>query len=195
MCKYASTSQVEMNKHEEDIHKRIKFHCDLCTNYFSKSDKLEEHKTLKHNVGVFPCNECNFKAKSITSLDEHIAQCHIGDILDKNTDMRNLPNRQPCDPSHPSHTTECCNRISNQSRREDRRRRGLCRYWSQGECFRGDGCKFAHVRVCNFQEQCRAPGCLFYHYSEQQSFLEKRFTFREEEFPRMETNRNWRRNQ
>ena len=186
-----------MNAHEKDIHKVNKYHCDLCDNYFTKFEKLEEHKTKKHNIGLFPCNECHYKAMNLSMLDDHIAQCHVMKKK-KDIDIRDVTNKKPCDPSHPRHSSECCDRLprlkkSNQSKVEERRRCEPCRYWNQGHCFRGDSCKFSHVKICRFQEQCRATECRFFHYSEQESFLEQRFSYREEDFPPME-NRSRRRN-
>ena len=179
---------------------KSKYTCDLCTNYFTTPENLEEHKTKKHNIGVFPCNDCSFKSESLNKLDEHIAQCHEVAAQDKNVDIRDISERTPCNPAHPDHTTDCCNRLPKDtyhSRSEDERRRsrGQCRYWSQGGvCYRGNSCRFAHVEFCKFQDQClHYDTCVFLHYSEQDNFLDSRakmpFIFREEEFPQMENSR------
>ena len=99
-----------MNIHEEDIHKKVKNQCDLCEQYFSKHEKLKDHKTSKHNVGIFPCNECHYKASNLTLLDEHIVQCHRPSNNDKDIDIRDVSKKKSCDPSHPKHTSKCCDR-------------------------------------------------------------------------------------
>ena len=75
---------MEMNTHEKDVHKVTKYHCDLCDNYFTKFEKLEEHKTKKHNIGQVPCNEYNYKALNLSMIDDLIAQCHV---MKKNKDI------------------------------------------------------------------------------------------------------------
>ena len=73
LCDYTSKSQMEMNTHEKDVHKVTKYHCDLCDNYFTKFEKLEEYKTKKHNIGQVPCNEYNYKALNLSMIDDLIA--------------------------------------------------------------------------------------------------------------------------
>ena len=191
-CDFVSDKQSTMFTHERNIHQKNKYQCNLCTHYFTNPEKLKEHKTSKHNVDVYPCNECGYKAKSIGDLDMHIEHHHENKKQDKDVDIRDLSSRTPCNPQHPSHSSECCDRAYfKQSGAEEQRSRGQCRYWVQGRCYRGDSCRFAHIKLCKYQDQClNYKYCGFLHFSEQKPFLEsrmkKRFVFREEDFPRLE---------
>ena len=201
LCNFATDTQASLHMHERNIHKKSKYHCNLCSYYFTKSESLEEHKASKHNIGVFPCNDCGLKAKSITELDEHIKYQHKHQGKDKNIDIRDLSDRVPCNPFHPSHTSECCDRGYFRHTGQDKRRsRGQCRYWTQGKCHRGNSCQFAHIQLCKFQDQCLFyESCGYLHNSEQNnSFLESRnnrFIYREEDFPKLERFRKTSRNQ
>ena len=108
-------TQSALYIHEQNVHMKSKYHCDLCTNYFTKPESLNEHKARKHNFGLYPCNECGHKATSFDNLDEHIKQYHGDSRRDKNIDMRDLSDRTPCDPTNPNHTSECCDRDYNYS--------------------------------------------------------------------------------
>ena len=189
-CHFVSEDQSSLYMHERNIHQKQKYQCSLCTNYFTKPENLEEHKASKHNIGLYPCNDCGFKAKSFGELDRHIEHEHVYTKQNKNIDIRDLTNRVPCDPYHPNHTTDCCDRgYYRRSGSEERRSRGQCRYWIQGRCNRGDSCRFSHINFCKYQDQClNYQYCGLLHNSEQKPFLasRKRFIFREEDFPRLE---------
>ena len=107
-------------------------------------------------------------------------------------DMRDLSDQAPCDPYHPSHTSECCDRgYYQQPTKDEKRSRGQCRYWIQGRCYRGEGCRFAHIELCKYQDKCiRYEQCGYLHLSEKKPFLDsrikKKFIFCEEGLPRLE---------
>ena len=200
LCDFSSDTQSSLYMHESDIHKKSKYQCSLCSTYFTKPENLDVHKFNKHNIGVYPCNDCGYKATSLTVLDDHIENEHVHMKRDKNVDIRDLSNRIPCDPYHPSHTSECCDRSFNS--KEEKRSRGQCKYWSQGRCFKGTSCRFAHIELCRFQDKClNYEYCGYLHYSEQKikTFLEPRlksqFTYRKEDFPPLGSFQNRKRNQ
>ena len=205
LCNNTFDSQSGFSEHERLVHMKSKYVCDICTSYFTNYKNLEDHKRNKHNAGLFPCNECRFKAVSLNQLDKHIGECHGYPNQDKGIDMRDVSYKKSCNPSHPKHTSECCDRVpqhnsSQKSNDEERRRRGQCWYWSQGSCTKGDSCRFAHIKLCKFQDQCfYYESCRFFHYSEQKDFLgsrgrKKEFVFQEEEFPPLHNSRRGRRN-
>ena len=196
LCDFTSESKSTLYSHEKNTHNKSKYQCNLCTKYFAKPESLEEHKTRKHNIDMYPCNDCGFKSKSLTGLDSHIESTHDTIKKNKDTDIRDLSGRVPCDPSHPSHTSECCDRRSQNksnhtSGSEERRSRGQCRFWSKGRCYRGNSCRYAHIELCKFQDQCRYyETCVYLHFSEQEHFLDSkiknRFVYREEDFPQLQ---------
>ena len=86
---------------------------------------MEEHKANKHDIGLYSCDHCGHKAKSFGELDTHIGIQHIQTKKNKNVDMRDLSDRVPCDPYHPSHTSECCDRgYYQQPTKDEKRSRG-----------------------------------------------------------------------
>ena len=183
-CNYKTNYLNDLTEHNKE-HTNTKYHCDLCKTYFSSTYKLEAHLTQKHNKGRFPCNMCKHKAITLESLDEHIMQKHGVRVNKKDIDIRNLDDRQPCDPSEPFHSSECCDRRP--------RSRQQCYFWKQGYCRGGDRCSFLHIKECRFQEQCRNSSCSFFHYQnlpKRLPFLEVKqnpgFQYREEDFPTLE---------
>ena len=195
LCNFKSANSDSLNDHMKTHSNLSTVKCDICTTYFTQPESLEVHKVKKHDIGLYPCNDCGVKAKSLSELDKHIEQVHTYLKRDKNIDMRDLSDRIPCDPSHPSHTSDCCDRRTNG--KEARRSRGQCKFWSQGRCYRGESCKFAHVELCKFQDQCLYyETCGYLHYSEQNqnNFLvsrhQKEFIFRTEDFPPLKNTLN-----
>ena len=134
-------------------------------------------------------------------MDVHIEQIHdkSRNKRDKDVDIRDLSGRAPCGPFHQSHTSECCDRAhkiknQNQTGSDERRSRGQCRFWKQGRCYRENSCRFAHIEICKFQDQCRYyESCVYLHFSEQEPFLDsgfrRRFVYREEDFPQLQRTR------
>ena len=202
LCNFSAESQSSLYVHEKQIHNKSKYQCNLCTNYFTKPESLKEHKSKKHNIDVYPCNECGIKTKNLDALDVHIEQCHGQLKRNKDIDIRDLSGREPCDPFHPRHTSQCCdrrskNRTNHISASDERRSRGQCRYWSQGRCHKENSCRFAHIQLCKYQDQCRYyETCVYLHFSEQKPFLDtgvrKSFVFREEEFPQLQRTNHFR---
>ena len=200
LCNFKSANTDSLNDHMKTHSNPSNIKCNYCTTYFTQPETLEAHKVNKHNIDVYPCNDCGVKAKSLSELDDHIRQVHTYSKRDKNIDMRDLSDRTPCDPQHPNHTSDCCDRRTNS--KEARRSRGQCKYWSQGRCYRGETCKFAHVELCRFQDKCLYyESCGYLHYSEQNqnNFLEPRtqnhFIFRAEDFPPLKNTLNRNRSQ
>ena len=116
--------------------------------------------------------------------------------------MRNVNDKLPCDPSHPSHSLECCDRkprYKKSNHEENIRRNGQCYFWKQGFCKKGDFCSYLYVEICLYQDQCRYPSTCWYIHDEKDAFLgmrrEQQFMYREEDFPTLDqSNRNKGRN-
>ena len=160
-------------------------------------DELRQHMRTQHENSTFPCNDCRYKAQNLSQLDDHIGECHSYSRSGrKNIDIRNLNDKMPCDPSNPLHSSTCCDRQPNQQRKrcysqEERKRNGACYYWNQGYCRHGDLCKYLHIEICRYQEECRRPdSCRFFHILQKNHFLGRRssqgFMYREEEFPTLD---------
>ena len=191
VCDYFTENKSHLRQHITSNHNQTRYQCDVCSYFFSTSANLEAHKVEKHNHNCFPCNDCRFKAKSLDNLDAHIKECHGSPR--KDFDIRNVEKKTACNPSHPLHSTTCCDREPGQSYQrmyteEEKRQFGACYYWNQGYCKRGDLCKFLHIELCRYQDNCRRSGtCEFFHIKKADSFLggrrQHQYVYREEDFP------------
>ena len=124
LCDYTCSSDSSMNEHVDKDHNCKKFYCQQCCQVFSSWSMLKLHRKTHSNN--FPCNDCNFKARSLKNLDEHISTQH----------KRNLNKKS-------------------YSEREKRKENGPCFYWNEGYCRYEDSCNYEHVEVCSFMENCK----------------------------------------
>ena len=149
LCEKEYNTESELLVHEELDHNKSKFICQECTRIFPSSKKLQDHMQYQHGVvSHYPCDYCGYKFENITDLDEHIAGTHMivqNNKPNKDVDMRDLSDREPCNPSSPTHTSNCC----------DRKPRGTSK---------------TPPKVCHFQEYCRygSEYCRFFHYNKEE---------------------------
>ena len=156
MCAFVARTEDVLQAHKSNTHSVRQFACSECHFILNSEIKLQEHKTKKHQTNKYPCDYCGFGAENLAQLDLHIESYH------KIT-------KQP----------EKNNNFNESSRRyslNERLKNGVCRNFSDGSCRFKDSCKFAHVKLCRFQEKCRSPeSCKFYHTNRSNvSFLENR---------------------
>ena len=192
-CDFTTSNETNLNEHQLTIHKITKHSCSKCNICLNSASKLSEHMSKKHQENVYPCDQCGFKADSIPSLDHHIEGSHTGN-RNKNTDIRQLRNRSPCNFTERSHSKDCCDRVPGPPAKyytqKERLQNGPCRNWVESECSYYELCKFAHVPICHFQKQCRnSENCRYFHHDgSNQDFLggrayQKSFLLNLEEFP------------
>ena len=197
LCEFQTSVESNLNEHQIRIHKRTKHSCSKCSYSFNSQIKLKEHMSKKHQEDCYPCDHCKFKADNITILDSHILRTHPAKSK-KDTDIRKLENRQPCNFIDPAHSKDCCDRVPGPPRKyytqKERLQNGPCRNWMESECQFYELCKFAHISVCHFQRQCRnSENCRYFHYDgSNQNFLcgglyQKSFLLNSEEFPPLPT--------
>merc|ERR1712079_430951 len=176
LCDFSTTNDEHMSEHETNVHKRTKHTCTKCNFNFDSPNKLRELISRMHKKSSYPCDQCRFKAESLSELDTHIDSSHRI-IRNKNSDIRDLRNRSPCNFTDPAHTKDCCDRTPGPPRRvftrQERLKNGPCRNWTESVCNFSELCKFAHINICHFQTHCRnSEKCSYYHYDgSNQAFL------------------------
>ena len=177
--------RMELLVHEEQVHKISKFSCHDCKTVFQSLRRLNEHRQHKHSeTNVYTCDRCGCKCTTLEELDKHIQTSHSNHSR-KNIDIRDVRNKEPCNPADPRHSTRCCDRKprtgyeSKSFTETEKERNGPCRQWNNGHCSFSESCKFAHLEICRFQEICfYGPSeCRFFHFrskEQEKSFLEAR---------------------
>ena len=182
LCGFQSCSEIQLEQHVKDVHKRMKYPCERCNLNFETAALFKDHKEREHPItprnSFFPCDQCKYKATSIEDLDRHINSNHK--LYRKNTDIRDVRKKKACDPRNPLHSTTCCDREPGRGRQqvlnfEEKMMNGPCEFWNKGFCKFGDLCRFAHVEECKFGEHCwYGDRCRYFHFNKN-TFLGQRY--------------------
>ena len=139
------------------VHNATNFKCNKCDEQFRTVQTLKRHQKHAHEKKL-QCNDCSFKAETWNQLDDHIAECH--------------PPKQTRRPFIYS--------------KEQRFANGPCRSWNRGNCRHEDLCKYEHVEICFYEENCKFGSRCWYRHTNK-IFLggtrKPTFQYREEEFP------------
>ena len=162
LCEFECGTESELMVHEEELHKKSKFSCMECHNTFQSAKRLEEHMQYKHSeISWYPCDFCGLRLSNFNDLDVHIENSHNTSSNNlksrKNTDIRDVRKKKPCNPADPSHNRSCCDRkprYENTSQNSSiKEQKAPCRFWNKdGYCPYEESCRFAHVETCRFQE-------------------------------------------
>ena len=142
LCDFSTQCEDELNTHMSTVHNRTKLCCKTCQKTFKTVLLLKEHNQMEHlTPPSFPCDQCKFKADTVSNLDKHILSHH----------ERNHRQNRP---------------TKNYKNRDERSRNGPCFFWNQGYCKNGDRCEYDHIEVCLFQGNCRfGSQCRYPHIS------------------------------
>ena len=153
LCDFTSTDCTIFDKHLADKHYNHKFACTECSSTFHTEKMLREHKSKQHSVH---CDYCGFKAENISSLDVHLNNYHK---------ISGKPSHNPPARNTYSERVKQSPRAHKSFTLEEQLRNGPCIDWNESRCRYGDLCKYAHVKICRFQDSCRSPrNCKFYHF-------------------------------
>ena len=83
-CDYTTTSRQGLKIHKTRIHSKINFEefpasCDICGKVLENEKKLKKHKKSEHTYHVvrYQCNECEFMANEVETLDVHFGKKHL----------------------------------------------------------------------------------------------------------------------
>ena len=160
-------------KHTEKQINSKEFNCRKCSSTFSTITDLNIHSRTHVKPDNLPCNYCGYKASSFEALDIHIASFH------KIQKLNSISNNQLHQNTLHKKRYTAHERLDN----------GACRNWNTGFCKFNEFCKYAHIKLCKFQERCRSPlNCRYYHENRNSSFLRtpaqsQSFQFRQQDFP------------
>ena len=82
-CDFTSTTKQGLKIHNTRVHSTIDFSkfpaaCDVCGKVLENENKLKKHKKSEHTYHAvkFQCNECEFMANEIETLDVHFGRKH-----------------------------------------------------------------------------------------------------------------------
>ena len=109
---------------------RHQIRCDVCQDVFSTAGLLQTHKKNMHNKQE--------RLATKPQMNKYTMKCSLCDFLAINKDQLHKHIKT----SHESN--------------ERTQKNKECRYWMQGNCFRGHECKFSHPNIipCRYQERC-----------------------------------------
>ena len=178
ICSFVANEGKSLDEHLENVHYSKKFHCTECDSLFHTERMFNEH-TSKHRTKDLHCDYCGFRTQSFSNLDYHISRYHK--ISQGSNSI------SPVQQDSYSERTKQGSRLSFSL--EERLRNGPCLDWMENHCRYGDHCKFAHVKLCRYQESCRSQAnCHFYHFNQSnRNFLSqsrpKSYSLNPREFP------------
>ena len=154
------------DQHTNAVQSVPQFKCRDCPEVFTTKPSLDAHIRTHRTPSAWPCDYCGFKADSDVALDNHIHTFHR--IYQSNNRIANprLNNSGKNEPIPRRKTYTPQERLNN----------GPCYRWNECFCNFNDFCRYAHVKVCKFQEQSRSQGnCGFYHINKSNvNFLSSR---------------------
>ena len=84
MCDYTGETEVEIRKHIASTHEPLAHKCSTCQRIFNQSCELEEHTYVAGNN--IRCEQCNFKAETISVLVTHLLSVHGNNVSPEQID-------------------------------------------------------------------------------------------------------------
>ena len=187
-CEFVTESVATLISHLQENHTNSTlnnkdFNCRKCPKVFNTQAELHMHIKIHNTQNNFPCDYCGFKANSLHFLDVHLKSFHkIHEQRSNNNSKSRLNNQYDANMQHSARTTNYTSR--------ERIQNGPCRQYNNGVCRFESACKYAHIRICKFQESCYSPtNCRFYHNNKSNiNFLsvthrQQPFQYRAQDFP------------
>ena len=82
-CEYRTTSRQGLKIHNAKVHSHINFEefpaaCDICEKVLQNENDLKKHKKSQHTYHSvkYQCNECEFMANEVETLNVHFGKKH-----------------------------------------------------------------------------------------------------------------------
>ena len=116
-CEYETISEINLGRHERDVHKITKSTRNEPTEEEENPRKNEEKKRAKQAGTRFPCQDCNYTAQSDMELGSH---------LEMNHRFRTKRTQSEYSPS-------------------ERKINGICFFWNKGNCKFNELCRFLSI--------------------------------------------------
>ena len=120
--------------HMDDMH--VEVECVFCSEIFPNKKKLRAHvnNCIENGTAMVKCNNCN---QSFTrfGVERHRNQCHKRTRTFKCNECGLLGNTENEIKKHKKNNQEVFQEVSKE----------VCYHYKQGNCFKGDRCKFSHV--------------------------------------------------
>ena len=204
-CGFVTESISDLMNHFHDEHTNTTtnqtiFKCRKCPQTFDSKADLHSHISI-HSTNFCRCDYCGFKTQNIEALDVHIQSFH------KINKSNQMIRQNPCMHEHSNNSVRHPSQTKVYSSHE-KLENGPCRNWNEGFCRFNTYCKYAHVKICKFQERClSSQTCRYYHNSKNNlSFLsrtslnqysppmrQRGFQFRIQDFPPLQQRNHGRR--
>ena len=144
-CNYETISEINLEKHEKDIHRISKKQSnhDESKKASDKKKNKEGYATERAQGSNFPCDVCGFFARNDNDLNRHLENKHSFTRVNKRSGFS----------------------------KEERRSNGICVFWTKGKCHFQDLCRFSHEESpqssqspqCHFDGFCINSSCRFSH--------------------------------
>ena len=76
-CEYTGCSKLQLKRHKQSVHEKIRYPCDLCEHLATTPFNLKTHKQSRHEGIRYTCDKCSFTATKISHVRQHEAGLSI----------------------------------------------------------------------------------------------------------------------
>ena len=133
-CNKKYSTNGDLERHIDEIH--VEVECVFCSKSFQNKKKLKGHvnNCIKNGTAKVSCNNCS-QTYTRYGMERHRNQCHKSTRNFKCKECGLLANTENDLKKH----------MNNEHSEFPEVSKGVCYHYKQGNCFKGDRCKFSHV--------------------------------------------------
>ena len=184
--KHGASAPPQEDDSQESENEPASNKCTKCTFVSDSKETMTKHVQDQHgvshpshdNIDLAKCRECNYQAETVDILINHIQDDHANVHLRRRTVSCEFWMNGFC-----KFTEIECKFLHKETSRNQKTN---CLYGMN--CRKGPGCPFYHPQPCHFQQNCRNANCRFWHFNNQESFLDLESTM---EFPPLQAKRGF----
>ena len=133
-CNKKYSTNTDLENHMDDMHGETE--CVFCSKIFQNKKKLKAHinNCIDNGTAMVKCNKCNISFTRL-GIERHRNQCHKSPRNFKCNECGLLGNTENEIKKHKKIDHKEFQEVSKE----------VCYHYKQGNCFKGDRCKFSHV--------------------------------------------------